>query len=121
MTDLLITTFFITHGLVHLAIYATPANPDKPAPLDPGRSWALSGVTTTWTRGASVALACAVAATYSAAGFMVAIEAPTAAAVAGLAAVLGLVLKGLWFHPWLTLGVALDIVVAVAAVQGWPA
>lgn len=121
MTNFLITTFFITHGLVHLAIYATPPSSDKPAPFDPSRSWALGGTSTTWSRSASVALACAVAAAYSAAGLMVAIDAPAAAAVAGLAAVLGLVLKGLWFHPWLTLGVALDIAVAVAAVQAWPA
>ena len=45
----------------------------------------------------------------------------TWAAVAGIAAVLGLVLKGLWFHPWLTLGVALDIAVAVTVLLGWPA
>ena len=121
MADFLITALFITHGLVHLAIYAAPASPGKPAPFDPGHSWALGGVTTASARSASVALACAVAAAYSAAGLMVAIEAPNAAAGAGLAAALGLLLKGLWFHPWLTLGVALDIAVAVAAVQGWPA
>ena len=96
-------------------------NPDKPVPFDPGHSWALGGDRTAATRSGSVALACAVAAAYSAAGLMVAIKATNSAAVAGIAAVLGLVLKGLWFHPWLTFGVALDIAIAVAAVLGWPA
>ena len=36
------------------------------------------------------------------------------------AAVLGLVLKGLFFHPWLTIGVLLDVFVLVAAATAWP-
>jgi hypothetical protein len=35
--------------------------------------------------------------------------------------VVALALKGLWFNRWLSLGVALDISVVVAAAAGWPA
>jgi hypothetical protein len=122
MTRVVVAAFLIAHGLIHLAIYATPANPDKPAPFDPRHSWVADrpGTTATLLRSGSTALACAVAAAYSTAGWMVAFHVGPWASVAGLAALLGLVLKGLWFHPWLTLGVALDIAVAVAAVVGWP-
>jgi hypothetical protein len=113
--------FLIAHGLVHLAIYGIPADPDKPAPFDPGRSWVLDGGAATWARGASVAIACVVAAGFSAAGWMLAIDAPGAAAVAGVAAGLGIVLKGVWFHPWLTVGLALDAGIVAAALLGWPA
>ncbi len=123
MTRTLVTTLLIAHGLLHLAIYATPVNPDKPVPFDPGHSWAFGGGrgAATSTRSASVALACAVAAAYRTAGWMVAIDSADWAAVVGLAVVLGLFLKAFWFHPWLTFGVALDIAIAVAAVLGWPA
>jgi hypothetical protein len=33
----------------------------------------------------------------------------------------GLLLKGLWFHPWLAVGVLLDLAVTVAALTGPPA
>lgn len=123
MTRALLAGFLLAHGLIHLAIYAAPVNPDKPAPFDPGHSWAAGSgrATATTMRSGSIVLACAVAAAYGAAGGMLALDAGPWAAAAVLAAVLGLVLKGLWFHPWLTLGVALDIAVAVAAVLGWPA
>jgi hypothetical protein len=122
MTRFLVTAFLIAHGLVHLAIYATPANP-KAAPFDPGHSWAFgdSRAVASSTRGASVALACAVAAAYSTAGWMVAIHSAGWGQVATHAAALGLLLKGLWFHPWLSLGVGLDIAIAGAAIFGWPA
>ena len=119
VVTLLFAVFLIAHGLVHLAIYAAPVNRDQPVPFVLGRSWALGGDrTTTATRSGSVALACAVAAAYSAAGWMLAINATTWAAVAGIAAVLGLVLKGVWFHPWLTFGVAIDIAIAVTVLVG---
>jgi len=38
-----------------------------------------------------------------------------------LAATLGLVFKALWFHPWLTVGVALDVAIIAAVGAQWPA
>ncbi|CAL9283094.1 hypothetical protein [Streptomyces sp. SudanB52_2052] len=37
------------------------------------------------------------------------------------AACVGLLLKVLWFHPWLSLGVVLDAGVITAVLTGWPA
>ncbi len=122
MARVLVACFLVAHGLVHLAIYGAPIDPAKPGPFDPRRSWATPyGVTAAAMRSGSVALASAVAAAYGTAGLMVALGAGSRAAVAGLAALLGLVLKGLWFHPWLSLGIALDLAVVVSAVLDWPA
>jgi hypothetical protein len=121
MTDLIVPLFLIAHGLVHLGIYVTPQDPSKPAPFDPARSWALAaqGVDVASMRAASVALAVATAAAFTAAGFMVMIGGGSTAAVA--AAVLGLSLKSLWFHPWLLVGIAIDLSLLAAVLGGsWP-
>jgi hypothetical protein len=115
-----IAVLLLVHGLVHAAIYATPKDPTKPAPFDPARSWALAGqAAAAPMRRASALIGLAVAAGYTAAGSMLLIdqEGWTAAAVAAASA--ALVLKVLWFNPWLTLGVALDLAV-LAAAAGWP-
>src|SRR5688572_14157599 len=122
MTRLVVAGFLIAHGLVHVAIYATPKDPSKAAPFDPSRSWALAAghVGATPMRSASLALGLAVAAAYAAAGGAVAINAAWAG-IAAFAGVLGIALKALWFNPWLSLGLALDIAVLVAAAADWPA
>ena len=43
------------------------------------------------------------------------------AAPALVGAVIGLGLKSLWFHPWLSLGIAIDLAVLAAVLGGWPA
>jgi hypothetical protein len=72
-------------------------------------------------RSASLALGYGVAALYATAGWTVAIDASAWTGTAALAAVLGIALKGLWFKPWLSVGIALDIAVLVAASAVWPA
>lgn len=123
MTRFAVAAFLIAHGLIHVAIYATPKDPAKPAPFDPSRSWVLAAghVSATPMRSASVALGLAVAAAYAASGWAVAIDAAAWTGTAALAAALGIALKGLWFNPWLTLGIALDVAVLAAATAGWPA
>src|SRR5688500_6658787 len=117
MTRLAVAAFLIAHGLVHFAIYATPKDSSKPAPFDPSRSWALAAghVRATSMRSVSLAGGVAVAAAYAAAGWSIAVDATFATGIAALAAALGIALKGLWFNPWLSLGIALDIAVLVAA------
>ena len=44
MLRVLLAGFLIAHGLVHPAVWATPNDPAKPEPFDPGRSWALTAV-----------------------------------------------------------------------------
>jgi hypothetical protein len=123
VTRFAVTTFLIAHGLIHIAIYASPSNPAKPAPFDPSRSWALAAahVDTTMMRSASLVMCLAAAAAYAAAGWLLAFDAAAWTATAAIAAVVALALKGLWFNRWLSLGVALDISVLVAAAVGWPA
>ena len=72
------------------------------------------------TRQLSVALAVGAAATYLLAGIAVALDAGWVVPVATTAAILGLALKVLFFHPWLTLGVLLDATVLSAALLDWP-
>lgn len=121
MSDLIVPLFLVAHGLVHIAIYGSPQEPSRPAPFDPGRSWALEaqGMDAATTRSASLALALATAAAFGAAGFMVMIGAGGATA-AFVAAVMGLTLKAFWFHPWLLLGIAIDLSVLAAVLSGWP-
>jgi hypothetical protein len=114
--------FLIAHGLVHIAIYSTPKYPSKPEPFDPARSWVLAGhVGATPMRSASLALGYGVAAVYATAGWTVALDAAAWPGIAALGGLLGIALKGLWFHPWLSLGIALDVAVLVAAFADWPA
>lgn len=122
MTDLLVTVFLIAHGVVHAAVWATPKDPDKPAPFDPSHSWALAAghVAATPMRSASVVLAWASAVLYISAGVSVAVGAASWTVLATLAAVVGLALKAVWFNRWLSLGVLLDVAVLVAVAQGWP-
>lgn len=51
--------FLIVHGLLHLGVWATPEQPDKPATFDRGLSWALAAarVSTAPARAAALALA----------------------------------------------------------------
>jgi hypothetical protein len=74
----------------------------------------------TVTRQLSVAMAACAAATYLLAGIAVALDAGWAVPIATTAAILGLALKVLFFHPWLTLGVLLDATVLSAALLDWP-
>lgn len=122
MASTVFALFLIAHGLVHIAIYATPKDASKPAPFDPSSSWALAARHTDASvmRSASIALSLAVAAAYAASGWMLLLGGPWApAAVVGVG--LGLALKVLWFDPWLSLGIALDLVIVWVALAGWPA
>jgi hypothetical protein len=122
MTDFFVIAFVIAHGVVHAAVWATPKDPDKPAPFDPSHSWALAAghVAAAPTRSASVVLAWVSAVLYTLAGVSVAVDAANWMVLATLAAIVGLALKGVWFNRWLSLGVLLDVAVLVAVAQGWP-
>jgi hypothetical protein len=122
MTTALIVVFLIAHGLVHLAIWLPKPDEEKPQPFVPSRSAVLSladvGRSTAQTM--SVALAAVTAGAFAVAGTGAALAAPWTAAVAVTASLAGLVLKVLYFHPWLSLGVLLDALVLSAALSGWP-
>lgn len=118
MTALLVA-FLAAHGLLHLAIWLPHPEPDpaKPPPFHPDHSAVLAAVHTppSATHALSMALAAAAAAAYLLAAAAVVLGAAWAVPVTVAAALAGLALKGLYFHPWLLLGIALDVLVLVLA------
>ena len=122
MTRLAVAAFLVAHGLVHAAIYAAVKPADGKAPFDPSRSWALAAahVDPSITREASVRLAWITAGLFSLAGGALLVDMALWATVASGAAVVGLLLKVTWFHPWLTVGVLLDVGIVWATVSQWP-
>ncbi|MFI0828053.1 hypothetical protein ACH4Q7_26795 [Streptomyces roseolus] len=123
MITALVSTFLIAHGLLHLVIWAVPARVDQSPPFAPGDSWALSaaGASVTSTKVAATAVASVTTLLYIIAGAAAAAQSGGWAPAAVLAAASGLVLKGLWFHPWLGFGLALDAEVITAVAMNWPA
>ncbi|WP_192583132.1 hypothetical protein [Streptomyces albicerus] len=123
MITVLVTAFLIAHGLLHPGVWTTPAQPGKPLAFDPGHSWALAAahVSAAPARAASLALAWYVALVYAVAGAGVAAGSGWWPATAVVAASMGLALKAIWFDPWLSLGVLLDVGVIVAVAGTWPA
>lgn len=121
MTTFLVVAFLAVHGLVHLAVWLPKPEPDKPTPFAPDHSAVMTAVhvPTGTTHRTAVGLAVATAVAFLLAAAAVALDVlvvPTLVA----AAVLGLVLKALYFNPWLSLGVLLDVLVLTTALWGWP-
>ena len=123
MITALVAAFLIVHGLLHPGVWAEPARAEGSASFDPGHSWALTAahVSAAPARAAALALAWYTAVVYvvAGAGTMAGSNWWTTAAI--VAASSGLALKAIWFHPWLTVGVLLDVGVIVAVACGWPA
>jgi hypothetical protein len=124
MTTALVVAFLVAHGLVHLAIWLPHPEPDpeRPPPFEPDHSALLTATAAPveTIHRVAVGAAVAVAAAYVLAALVVAVGAPGAVGVTVLAASLGLALKALFFHPWLSFGVAIDLGVLAGALAGWP-
>jgi hypothetical protein len=129
MVAVLAAGFLITHGLIHVAIWAPPskvyAEPDGKAagpPFVPSHSWMLSGTAAAEHRARviAVALASVAGALLVLAGVGVAVGTSwwPSAALAGAGA--GLVLKAVYFDRWLVIGILLDLGVIAAVAAGWP-
>jgi hypothetical protein len=97
-------------------------DPARPAPFAPDHSAVLTmaSVPAATTRQLAVVLATTAGGAFILAGLAVAFGGGWAVPVAVVAAVVGLVLKAIFFNPWLTLGVALDALVLGAALVEWP-
>ncbi|MCF2536011.1 MULTISPECIES: hypothetical protein [Streptomyces] len=122
MTAALVATFLFLHGLVHLPVWLARAGGDEP--FDPRRSWALAAAGLPPARVVSataVGLASVTAVLYIVAGAATAVQSSGWATAALLAAAVGLVLKAVWFNPWLSLGALLDVGVITAVLTDWPA
>ncbi|WP_328222490.1 hypothetical protein [Streptomyces sp. NBC_00310] len=122
MTTALVATFLFLHGLVHLQVWLARTGGDEP--FDPGRSWVLAAAglpQARFMRVTAVGLASVTATLYVIAGSATAAQSGGLATAAVLAAAVELVLKALWFNPWLSLGVLLDVGVITAVLTNWPA
>lgn len=124
MTTFLVVGFLALHGLLHLAVWLPKPEPDpvKPPPFEPDHSAVLTAahVPVKATHSLAIGLAAGACAAYLLAAVAVAIGGSWAIGIAVAAALLGLVLKGLYFHPWLSVGVLLDLGVLSAALWEWP-
>jgi len=109
-----IGVFLIAHGLAHLAVYAPPA---ADAPFDPARSWLFGRRIRplALTLGAVAALIFVIAGI----GLLAHQDWWQAASVVGASA--SLVLLALFFHPWLSFGVAINVAIIWVLTQtDWP-
>lgn len=106
--------FLIAHGLAHLAVYAPPT---ADAPFDPARSWLFGRRLRplALTLGAVAALIFVIAGI----GLLAHQDWWQAASVVGASA--SLVLLALFFHPWLSFGVAINVAIIWVLTQtDWP-
>lgn len=125
---LLLAAFLAAHAMIHVS-YLTPAPPRTAGgpewPFEMGRSWLVTGlhldpgmVRILGTAIVAATIALLVLAALSAAGWGVPAEWWTSLAVGG--AVASLATLAVFFHPWILLGIAIDLVILWAvAGQGW--
>jgi sterol desaturase/sphingolipid hydroxylase (fatty acid hydroxylase superfamily) len=127
LARLLVAGFLCAHAAIHAA-FVSPRPPAKPGappwPFDLGRSWVLSRLHAPGSvaRVLGVALVAVTIGGYALAAVATIGILPTstwdAAVAIGSAASLALLL--LFFHPWLVVGVAVDVLLLwVALVAGW--
>ena len=105
----LLGVFLIAHGLVHLAIWLMPLQPD--APFDPRHSWLLGQIEVP-----ARLLAAIAGAAFCLAGVLGIADAEPAAPTALAASAVSLILIALTFNPWLLLAIAIDVAIAIDAI-----
>jgi hypothetical protein len=108
----------VVHGLIHPGIYGPPPGPDSP--WDTRRSWLFAGLSASGRRAVAIGLASVAAAVYLVAGIALLAGAGWWAPAAVVASLVSLVLLVGYFHPWLSLGIVIDVAVIWAALSGWP-
>jgi hypothetical protein len=123
MWRLILGLFLVAHGLVHAAMWlAPPPRGGDGVPFDPKHSWLLSSLV----NDEAVRILSIVLATTAAIGFvgggvgLLAHQGWWRLPVIGAAAV-GLVLIGLYFHPWLSAGLGLEAAILLSLLwANWP-
>jgi hypothetical protein len=124
MAVVALVAFLAVHGLLHAAIWLphpAPA-PGRPQSFVLDRSSVLTAadVPQEVVRRLAVRLAVGTTVLYLVSAATVSSEVGWAASVTVAAAALGIGMKVLFFHPWLILGLLLDLLVLSAAVLDWP-
>lgn len=121
MWRFLLGGFFVAHGPVHAAAWASPTKRGS-MPFDPKHSWALStlGLGPT-ARSVAITLALLATAAFVAVGIGVWIGQGWWRPLAIGSAAGSFALMVLCFHPWLSLGVLLDVGIFAALLwTAWP-
>jgi hypothetical protein len=108
--------FLIAHGLVHLAVWATPYDPEK-SPFDPKRSWILESVGIRSARPLLRAAAVVCALAFAIAGVAVLAGIDWGAEVAAGAAIGSIVLTVVTFNRWLLINLALNAAIVAIALS----
>ncbi|MGW0497664.1 hypothetical protein ACWD0Z_20230 [Streptomyces sp. NPDC003007] len=122
VADVFVSAFLFLHGLIHLPVWLARTEGDQPFDPRHSRALAAAGPPGARTAGAAaIGLASATAVLYVIAGAAVAAQSSGWSVAALAAACVGLLLKALWLHPWLSLGVVLDAGVITAVLTSRPA
>ncbi len=122
---LLLAGFLVAHASIHAGFVSRPpvSAGGPPWPFQLGHSWLLSplGVDQGISRMLGLALVVAVAAGYGAAALASLGVVPVPLFGPGLIAgsLASMVLLGLFFHPWLVLGIAIDVALLWVAGARW--
>lgn len=125
MPSLLVALALVAHGLIH-ASFVSPAPPPKPGapqwPFDLAHSWVLTplGLGATVTHAVGVVLLVVILAGYVVAALSVIGLLPAGAFVPGIVvgSVASIAMLGLFFHPWLVLGLVIDAALLWAVLAG---
>lgn len=124
MTTFLVAGFLLLHGLLHLAVWLPKPEPapGRPAPFEPDHSAVLTQerVPQRTIHRLAILLASTAAVLYGVVGLAVAVGTSWAVPLAVLAGTVGIAIKLLFFHPWLSVGIAIDLLVLSSALVEWP-
>jgi hypothetical protein len=116
-------SLLILHGLVHLG-YASPRPNDPRSLFAPERAWFASafGLSAPAAEAVAKALAAITAVMLTISGIALFADADLWKPTAVIGAAVSCVLLVLTFHPWLTLGVAIDLFIIASVLWiHWPA
>jgi hypothetical protein len=118
MIDLLVGLFLIAHGLIHLMFFSpAPPEPDKRAtwPFDRSASWLMTriGLPDPTIRAVGAVLSVITAVVFATAGLGAAGLFGGWETLAQIAAISGLILLSLYWHLWLSLGIAINLVILI--------
>jgi hypothetical protein len=124
VTTFLVAGFLLLHGLLHLAVWLPKPEPapGRPAPFEPDHSAVLTQerVPQRTIHHLAILLASTAAVLYGVVGLAVAVGTSWAVPLAVLAGTVGIAIKLLFFHPWLSVGIAIDLLVLSSALVEWP-
>lgn len=103
----------IAHGLVHLMYLMPRPEDDQSYPFVPETRWSakLVGLGPSTAKMIAVSLAVAVAVVLLVSGIALFADADIWKAAAATGSLLSLALLLLFFHPWLTIGIAVDVAI----------